>query len=365
MSESHKGPRINSSPISKGIGVDDLIENYFGAYNAARLSEACKLLERKILKKDVILGVSLSGALTPTGLGSTALVSWIENGWIDYIVSTGANLYHDLHFGLDLPLHRSTPFVDDVELRKQSLIRIYDIVFDFDVLYKSDKYLYRVLQEKEFDKQMGTAELHYRLGKYVDETENKLGCQGKTVLAAAYRNSVPCFCPSPGDSTIGLNIAALSYDQSHPRIDPNVDVTDSTAIAYHAKTSSESAVMILGGGSPKNFLLQTIPLLDEILELHVKGHDYFIQITDARPDTGGLSGATPWEAVSWGKVDPEMVPDSIVCYTDTTIALPLMTAYLLNRVGPRPQKRLYNRREELHKQLANDYQNVLRSKNAT
>jgi len=358
MKESHKGPRIAGSRITKGMGVDELIEKHFSAYNAARLAETCRLLEKKILKKDVILGVSLSGALTPTGLGSAALVSWIENGWVDYIVSTGANLYHDLHFGLNLPLHRSTPFADDVKLRKEGLIRIYDIVFDFDVLFKSDKYLYKILQGKEFDRPMGTAELHYLIGKYVDATEKQTKSVGKTVLGAAYRHAVPCFCPSPGDSTIGLNIAALSYDQPHPKVDPNMDVTDSTAIAFHAKKKGKSAVMILGGGSPKNFLLQTIPLLDEIMEIHVKGHDYFIQITDARPDTGGLSGATPWEAVSWGKVDPEMVPDSVVTYTDTTIALPLITAYVLNRVAPRKPRRLFEKRKELHQALAAEYAKV-------
>ena len=363
MNDSYKGARIADTRIGKDIPVDELIDKYFSAYNGARLAESCKLLQRKILQDDVYLGVSLSGALTPTGLGSTALATWIENGWIDYIVSTGANLYHDLHFGLDLPLHQSTPFVDDVKLREQGLIRIYDIIFDFEVLSRSDKYLYHVMMQPEFDKQMGSAELHHLLGKYVDETEKKTGCQGKTILGAAYRNGVPCFCPSPGDSTIGLNIAALSFDHSHPKIDPNADVQDSTAIAYQAKTNGKSAVLILGGGSPKNFLLQTIPLLDEIMEIHVKGHDYFIQITDARPDTGGLSGATPWEAVSWGKVDPDTVPDSIVCYTDTTIALPLMTAYLLNRSGPRKPKRLIDRRQELLKILADQSNEVKKTKN--
>jgi len=363
MDKSHKGTRIEGAKISKGISIDELIGNHFSAYNAARIAEVCKLLEKKALNEDVTLGVSLSGALTPTGLGSSAIVPLIENGWIDYIVSTGANLYHDLHFGLNLPLHRSTPFVDDVELRKQGLIRIYDIVFDFDVLFQSDKYLYKILQGKEFEKTMGTAELHYLIGKYVDATEKKAGCSGKTVLGAAYRNAVPCFCPSPGDSTIGLNIAALSFDSSFPKVDPNMDVTDSTAIAYNAKTEGKSAVLILGGGSPKNFLLQTIPLLDEIMEIHVKGHDYFMQITDARPDTGGLSGATPWEAVSWGKVDPEMVPDSVVCYTDTTIAMPLIAAYLLNRVNPRKPRRLYDQREALHKKLATEYARVKKEKN--
>ncbi|MBI4827342.1 MAG: deoxyhypusine synthase [Nitrospinae bacterium] len=359
MKHDFKGARIETSRVRKGMGVDDLVEHYFNAYNAARIKEACRMLERKILSSDCYVGVSLSGALTPTGLGASCLVTWIENGCIDYISSTGANLYHDTHFALDLPLHQSSPFLDDVKLRKEGLIRIYDIIFDFEVLARSDKYVYRVMRQPEFhDKSMGTAELHFRLGRYVDATEREMGCQGKTVLGAAYRNSLPCFCPAPGDSTIGLNIAALSFDSPYPRVDPTLDVTYSSAIAYAAKMESRSAVLILGGGVPKNFLLQTIPQLDEIMEIHVKGHDYFIQVTDARADTGGLSGATPHEAVSWGKVDPEMIPDAVVCYTDSTIALPLMTAYLLNRVGPRKPKRLYDRKDALLKTLSDEYARV-------
>lgn len=355
MKNEYKGPRIERSKIRKGIGVDELVERYFSAYNAARLSEACRMLETKILGEDTITGVSLSGALTPAGLGSSCFVTWIENGWIDYLVSTGANLYHDLHFGLDLPLHRCSPFVDDVKLRERKLIRIYDIIFDYDVLVESDRYVYRVLKEPEFNKKMGTAELHYRLGRYVDATEKQTGSEGSTILAAAYRNGVPCFCPSPGDSTIGLNIAALSFNHTYPQIDITKDINESTAIAYEAKTTGKSAVLIFGGGSPKNFLLQTIPQLDEILEIHVTGHDYFIQITDARPDTGGLSGATPHEAVSWGKVNPEGVPDTVVCYMDSSIAIPLITAYLLNRIEPLAPKRLYDRKEELDEKLAKRY----------
>lgn len=355
MNDDHKGRPIETARIQKGISVDELIDRFFGAYNAARLSETCRLLERKILSGDTVLGVSLSGALTPAGLGASSLVSWIENGWVDYIVSTGANLYHDLHFSLDLKMHRSTPFHDDVKLREENLIRIYDIVFEFDVLQKSDRYVYRILKEPEFRKKMGSAELHYLLGKYVDATERETGCEGKTILGAAYRNSVPCFCPSPGDSTIGLNMAALSFLHPSTTIDVISDVNFSTAIAYEAKTNSKSAVLIFGGGAPKNFMLQTIPQLDEIMEIHVKGHDFFMQITDARPDTGGLSGATPQEAVTWGKVDPDMIPNSVVCYTDTTIAMPLITSYLLNRCGPRKHKKLYERKDELYDNLSKEY----------
>ncbi|MBI5816065.1 MAG: deoxyhypusine synthase [Nitrospinae bacterium] len=351
-----KGPRITAGKIQKGIAVDELIDRFFNAYNAARLAEACRLLEKKVLSTETVLGVSLTGALTPAGLGTSSLVTWIENGWIDYLVTTGANLYHDLHFGLNLPLHKHTPFVDDRELRKHGVIRIYDIVFDFDVLAKSDKYLFHILAQPEFKRKLGSAELHYLIGKYVDATEKETGSVGKTILAAAYRNAVPVFCPSPGDSTIGLNAAALELTEAGLEMDPVRDVNESTSIALHAKRSGTSGVLIFGGGSPKNFMLQTIPLLDEIMEIHVAGHDYFIQITDARPDTGGLSGATPHEAVSWGKVNPEMIPDTVVGYMDSTIAIPLMTAYLLNRVAPRKPKRLYERREELYRKLAAEYE---------
>jgi deoxyhypusine synthase len=173
---------------------------------------------------------------------------------------------------------------------------------------------------------------------------------------------MPVFCPSPGDSTIGLNAAAISFEKPGLDMDTIRDVSDSAAIALHAKRTGESAVLIFGGGSPKNFLLQTMPQLDEIMGIHVSGHDYFIQITDARPDTGGLSGATPQEAVSWGKIDPEMVPDTVVGYMDTTIALPLMTAYLLNRIPARKPKRLYERKEELYKKLADEYAQVRSSR---
>lgn len=125
---------------------------------------------------------------------------------------------------------------------------------------------------------------------------------------------------------------------------------------YNAKKSNgKSAVFICGGGSPKNFLLQTEPQIQEVLGLAEKGHDFFLQMTDARPDTGGLSGATPSEAVSWGKIDPNQLPDTAVIYCDTTIALPLMTAYALEASKPRPLKKLYLKKDELLKRMQEVY----------
>jgi deoxyhypusine synthase len=130
--------------------------------------------------------------------------------------------------------------------------------------------------------------------------------------------------------------------------DVNRDVNQTAGIVYRAKsTGHTSSVFILGGGSPKNFMLQTEPQIQEVMGIEEKGHDYFLQCTDARPDTGGLSGATPAEAVSWGKVDPDKLPDSVVCYTDSTIALPLLTAYLMARVKPRSLKRLHDERDAI------------------
>jgi deoxyhypusine synthase len=167
---------------------------------------------------------------------------------------------------------------------------------------------------------------------------------------------MPIYTSSPGDSSIGMNLAALAMLESKLQIDCLRDVNETASIVYRAKKlGGKSGVLILGGGSPKNFMLQTEPQIQEVLGLEEAGHDYFLQITDARPDTGGLSGATATEAMTWGKVDPEKLPDSVTCYTDSTIALPLLTAYALARHEPRPLKRLYDIREETYGELRDAY----------
>src|SRR6476620_1337269 len=203
---------------------------------------------------------------------------------------------------------------------------------------------------------MGTDEVHYLLGKYVSQRGRKLGLKDSSVLAAAYECGIPIFTSSPGDSSIGMNVAAMALRDSRLQFDVNRDVNQTAAIVYEAKsTGHKSSVFILGGGSPKNFMLQTEPQIQEVMGIQEKGHDYFLQCTDARPDTGGLSGATPAEAVSWGKVDPNTLPDCVVAYVDSTISLPLLTAYCLSRVKPRKLKRLYDRRDELLRTVKNKY----------
>lgn len=358
---SKSGNKIAPAPMPATINVVDLVDNYFSAYNSARLREMCHLLSREVLQEGVTVGVSLSGAMTPTGMGVGILAPLIRNGFIDWMISTGANLYHDMHFGLGFDLYTGNPFVDDVKLREEGTIRIYDIVFGYDVLLETDAFIRKILQAEPFQKRMGTAEFHHLLGKYVREVEKQVGVKNSSLLATAYECGVPIYTSSPGDSSIGMNVAALSLEGSKLVIDPSIDVNETAAIAYCARESGnpdvegKSAAVIIGGGSPKNFLLQTQPQLHEVLGLEERGHDYFVQVTDARPDTGGLSGATPSEAVSWGKIDPEELPSTIVCYTDSTIALPIITAYVMNQCQPRALKRLYDRREEMLDKLRTDY----------
>jgi deoxyhypusine synthase len=351
-----KFPRLLPASIRKGMRVDELIDSAFKAYNGARLAEACRLFTQKMIAADGTVGMSLTGALTPAGLGKAAIIPLMKAGFVDWIISTGANLYHDMHYGLGMELYAGSPFLNDVELRRDGVIRIYDVLFEYDVLLDTDAFVRQVIQGPEFQHTMGTDEFHYLLGKYVHQREKKLGIKETSVLSAAYRYGVPIFTSSPGDSSIGMNVAAMALRDSKLMIDVNRDVNQTAAIVYAAKSSGEtSSVFILGGGSPKNFILQTEPQIQEVMGIEERGHDYFLQCTDARPDTGGLSGATPGEAVSWGKIDPDNLPDCVVCYCDSTITLPLITAYALSKAKPRRLKRLYEKREAMHDAIKRQY----------
>src|ERR1700741_498798 len=306
-----RGKRIDPAPIEKNIGVADLIDEAFLAYNAARLREACQLFTEKMLEPEVTIGLSLTGALTPAGLGISALIPLIKAGFIDWIISTGANLYHDTHFGIGLAMHQGNAQISDIVLRAEEVVRIYDIFFDYSVLLDTDAFFRQMITGKEFQKTMSTAEFHYLAGRYVHERERKLGLREKSLLAVAYEYAVPIYTSSPGDSSIGMNVAAKAIQGNKLAFDPSLDVNETASIVLAAKRGEvkvggkkqkgRSAVFILGGGSPKNFLLQTEPQIQEGLGIDERGHDYFLQVTDARPDTGGASGATPREAVPGGK----------------------------------------------------------------
>jgi deoxyhypusine synthase len=325
--------------------VRRLIDDGFQAFNAARLSEACRIFAEKMLDpaEDTTIGLTIAGALTPAGLDG-CIVELIDRGMVDFIISTGANLYHDLHHALNFTLHRGSPFVDDVELHEQGIIRIYDVLFPAQVLLETDAYVRDFLAREHLAGPMSTAELHYRLGR--DLLAQYPTCEEHSVVARAAAAGVPIYTSSPGDSPIGMNLAYHELlNESTLMIDPNRDVNEVCAIVLAGK---RNGCLILGGGSPKNFYLQAQPTLWEVYGIPKGGNDYFIQITTDQAVWGGLSGATPAEAVSWGKVNPGVLADTVVAYCDSTIAFPLFCEYVIGSTNSRrPRKELVHRRDEL------------------
>jgi len=348
--------------IEKGMTVDEVVEGALFSFNAGTFRKACELFVNKIARKNVRIGISLSGALVPAGIGRSCLIPLIKAGLVDWIVSTGANLYHDLHSVLGYEFCQGHAAVDDEKLREQGIIRIYDIFLDYKALLDTDHFVREVLKQNR-DKlpvPCSSADIHALLGKEII----KMGSVHKdqSLLAVAYESGVPLHTSSPADSSIGMNLAALSLEDSPIYLDTHKDINEVTSYVYDIKQrKGKSAVLLLGGGSPKNFVLQTEPHIQEVLGLPEAGHDFFIQFTDARPDTGGLSGATPSEAVSWGKIDPAALSKTIVSYGDCSMMLPFFTSYVLNKTKPRSLTKLYGKREQLVGKLKKDY--LLKNKN--
>ncbi len=329
-------PRITPQVLKKGMKIKDLVGEYSrsGAFNAGRLAEACKLYSH-MLDKNATIGLTLSGAMTPTGMGGI-LITLIENGFVDFIISTGANLYHDLHYALNLPIHQGDFRVNDSELYEAGIERIYDIFITDELLLTTDKFIQDVANRYPQTEPISTADFHYILGKAVLK-ETPL--PHLSFVAQAAKHDVPIFVSSPGDSSIGMNLSYLKLKGSDGiTIDTDLDVLQTTAIVFNSK---KNGVISIGGGSPKNFYMQTQPTLSQILDINKGGHDYFIQITTDAPQWGGLSGATPSEAISWGKIRKEEMKNHVVVYSDATIAMPIIAGYIVSERKPSKKKYLY------------------------
>ena len=325
--------------------VRALIDGGFQAFNAGRLSEACHIFADKMLtpESDTTIGLTVAGAMTPAGLGG-CVIELMERGLIDFMISTGANLYHDLHYALNFSLHRGSPFLDDVELYEEGIIRIYDVLFPATVLLETDKYIREFLDRSALTGPISTSEFHYRLG--LDLLERNPACAEYSVVAKAAQCGVPVYTSSPGDSSIGMNIAYHELMKGGTlMINPNLDVNEVCAIIL---AGTHNGCVILGGGSPKNFYLQGQPTLWEVYGIPKGGNDFFIQFTTDQVVWGGLSGATPAEAVSWGKINPGVLPDTVVAYCDSTIAFPLFCEYAVgSEHNRRPRRELVHKRDAL------------------
>jgi deoxyhypusine synthase len=218
------------------------------------------------------------------------------------------------------------------------------VLFPATVLLETDAYIRDFLVRSRMNGAVSTSEFHYRLGE--DLLKRHPGCEEYSVVARAAKLGVPIYTSSPGDSSIGMNIAWHELmNGSSLMIDPNLDVNEVCAIILAGK---KNGCVILGGGSPKNFYLQGQPTLWEVYGIPKGGNEFFIQITTDQVVWGGLSGATPSEAVSWGKVNPGVLPDTVVAYADSTLAFPLFCEYAVgSKYGTRKRRELYHKREKL------------------
>lgn len=340
------GPQIEPLSLEGNEAVADLIDHVYAksGFNARRLAAAAQLYVR-MLDSGATVGMTVAGAMTPIGM-SGIFKTLIERGFVDFFVSTGANIYHDLHRPFEFPMVQGSPDIDDNTLADKSIARIYDVfIHDDDTLVATDKVILDAVDAIDQDKPFSSATFHYHLGKNVQATAQR---PEKSFVAAAAVHDVPIYTSSPGDSSIGMNLIMPHLFKSPVLLNPVLDVIETAAIV---RAAERNGVVVVGGGSPKNFYLQTQPTLHQILNDDSKGgHDYFIQLTTDSPHWGGLSGATPSEARSWGKLK-DAYKDNVVVYSCASLSLPLIAQYALCRAKPRPQKRLFGKIDEMTETL--------------
>jgi len=335
------------------MGIDELVEIYASSgFNARQLGEAAKLY-CKMIEDDATICLAVAGAMTPVGFGGL-FKTLIERGFVDWIISTGSNLYHEEHFAWNLPVKQGHFEVDDMILYKKDIVRIRDIYIKGErTLRAQDKIVQQMCKDNFIDNPFTTAEFSNTMGKYSKQRSKH---PEKSFVVAAYDYDVPIYISTLKDSSLALDLAPLRLKNQTYSIDFIREIIEQAAIVYNSK---KSGIVEIGGGVPKNTAQQTGPLLDQILGLEHGGQDYIIQITDARPDTGGLSGATLQEGKSWGKIK-DSHEDVIMVYADATIAFPVLCLYALSQEKPRKPKRLYKKLNQYYKSLAETYFNKKR-----
>src|ERR687891_1900883 len=344
-----RGKKINPPNISPNMNCSELV-NFFGqtGYNARRLAEAAEILE-KMINSGATVCLTLAGAMTPIGLGKT-IATMIESGFIDWIVSTGANVYHDLHFAYDLPVRQGYHDVDDDILYENQIVRIYDTyIKEIGTLQAQDIIVQRNMigsrkSNKSSSSLPSTAQLTHELGKGVKENSKY---PEKSFVVSAYEHNVPIFIPAISDSSLGLNMVPLLFDNRATIPNVVMDIAESAAILWKSKVSGG---LELGGGVPKNFFQQTGPALFQILKLKEGGQDYLVQFTDARPDTGGLSGATLQEGKSWGKIKSAH-EGNVIVYGDSSVYFPILAAFIMTECRPRERKKIYKMKNAWVKEM--------------
>ncbi len=338
-------PHIRLDPE---MGIEELVEVFASSgYNARQLGEAARLYA-KMIKDGATVCLTIAGAMTPVGFGGI-FKTLIERGFVDWIITTGANVYHEDHFAWGLPVKQGHFDVDDAKLYAGEIVRIRDVYIKFyETLEAEDQVIQRLYGDRFIERPFTTAEFCNFLGRMSREKSRH---PEKSFIAAAYDYDVPVYISTLKDSSLALNLAVHRLGGKVYSLDFVREILEQGAILYNSK---KSGIIELGGGVPKNAAQQTGPLLDQILRRNDGGQDYIIQITDARPDTGGLSGATLQEGKSWGKIQ-DAHRDNVTVYADATIAFPILALYVLSSQKKRRPKRLYKKLDAYYDRLSRDY----------
>ena len=345
---SFHGKDIPHIKLDPKMTIEELVEVFArSGFNGRQLGEAAKLYA-KMIKEDATICLTVSGALTPVGFGGI-IKTLIERGFVDWIITTGSNVYHEDHFAWGLPVKQGSFDVDDMKLYEKEIVRIRDVYIKFyETLEAEDQVIQKMFGDDFPDKPFTTAEFCNLMGKISKENAKH---PEKSFVATAYEYDVPVYISTIKDSSLALNLAVHRLRDKQYNLDFVREIIEQAAILYSSK---KSGILELGGGVPKNTAQQTGPLLDQILRRNDGGQDYIIQITDARPDTGGLSGATLQEGKSWGKIQ-DAHDGTVTVYADTTIAFPILALYVLSNQKTRKPKRLYKKIGKLYDKLSKDY----------
>ena len=271
---------------------------------------------RKMLEDDLLIFLGVAGALSAGGL-RLIIAHLIEHRYVDCLVSTGANLYHDLHETRGRRHFLGSPVADDEALQAAHIDRVYDTLVDEDQFVENDEWIAAFAAQLE-PRPHTSREFLYRLGGHLWE---QTGAPG--ILTAAYRARVPIFCPAIADSSIGMGLSqARERVPESGQVDVVGDIAESANIVLRRRAT---ASVVLGGGTPKNFINQA-SVQAEFIRPGGEGHRYALQIITDVPHFGGASGSTLDEAKSWGKVSVDA--DSVTVHADATLALPLLATAL-------------------------------------
>lgn len=296
--------------VKPGMTVNELVEamGKAGAYNGGSLARAADIWEQMLSDKETTKFFGLAGAMVPAGMGG--IVSDLINaGHIDVLVSTGANLTHDTIEAIGCRHFHGTAFCDDVELRHDEINRIYDVYLPNEAFVDFEEFMQEVFGELEPKSTISISGLLEHIGKHTTSG----------ILHTAARKKIPVYCPAVQDSMIGLQYWLFSQT-SKVTVDAFADMP---ALMDRCFTAKKAGAMLVGGGVPKNFILQSMLMTPN-------GFSYAVQLTGDRPDLGGLSGATLDEARSWGKITEEA--QAVTVYGDATITLPMLTAAVMERL---------------------------------